>query len=160
MPIKLQKLWWKLKQCTYFSYFRFAIPLGALYIRNYFNEETREAATDLVNHIQNVFIDVIQAVSWMDKETRERAIEKAKALKVHVGYQNELEDWLESLEQAYNELDIQPNNFLANILHIEIFENYYRFSLLHEPIDTNETDILLNPVDVNAHYVFTENTIS
>lgn len=123
------------------------------------NDETREAATDLVKHIQNVFIGVIQAVSWMDKETRDRAIEKAKALKVHVGYQNELDDWLSSLEAAYNELDIEPNNFLANILRIEIFENYFRFSLLHEPIDTNETDILLNPTDVNAHYVFTENTI-
>lgn len=140
-------------------YFRFAIPLGALYIRNYFKEETREAATDLVKHIQNVFIDVIQAVSWMDKETRERAIEKANALKVHVGYQNDLEDWLLSLEDAYNELDIEPNDFLANILRIEIFENDYLFSILHEPVNANETDILLNPADVNAHYVFTENAI-
>lgn len=140
-------------------YFRFAIPLGVLYVRNYFKEETREAATDLVKNIQNVFIDMIQAVSWMDKETRERAIEKAKALKIHVGYQNELEDWLLSLEEQYNELDIEPNKFLSNILRIEVFETDYLFSLLREPIYINESDVLLNPADVNAHYVFTENAI-
>lgn len=140
-------------------YFRFAIPLGVLYVRNYFKEETKEAATDLVKNIQNVFIDMIQAVSWMDKETRERAIEKAKALKIHVGYQNELEDWLLSLEEQYNELDIEPNKFLSNILRIEVFETDYLFSLLREPIYINESDVLLNPADVNAHYVFTENAI-
>lgn len=112
-----------------------------------------------MKNIQNVFIDMIQAVSWMDKETRERAIEKAKALKIHVGYQNELEEWLSLLEEQYNELDIEPNQFLSNILRIEVFETDYLFSLLHEPIYIDESDVLLSPADVNAHYVFTENAI-
>lgn len=102
---------------------------------------------------------MIQAVSWMDKETRERAIEKARALEMHIGYQNELEDWLLALEYEYSELNIEPNNFLANILRIEIFENDYLFSLLPEPVNTDETDILLYPADVNAHYIFTENAM-
>lgn len=140
-------------------YFRFPIPLGALYVRNHFKAKTREAATDLVENIQNVFIDMIQAVSWMDEETRKRAIEKAKALNIHVGYQNGLEDWLASLEDEYNQFDIAPNKFLTNMLRIELYETDYLFGLLREPVYTNDSDILLNPTDVNAHNVFTENAI-
>ena len=130
-----------------------------MYVRNYFKEETREAATDLVKNIQNVFVDMIKVVSWMDEETRTRAIKKAQALEIYIGYQNELEDWLLSLEDEYSELEIEPNDFLSNILRIEVFETDYLFKLLHEPIITNESDILLNPVNVNAHYAFTENAI-
>lgn len=102
---------------------------------------------------------MIQAVSWMDERTRERAIEKARALKIYVGYQNELEDWLLSLENDYAELEIEANDFLTNILHIKAFERDYLFSVLREPINPNESDILLNPANVNAHYAFTENAI-
>lgn len=140
-------------------YFRFSIAVGALYVRNHFKVETREAVADLVEHIQNVFIDVIQAVSWMDRETRERAIDKARALKVHVGYQNELEEWLLSQEDEYKELEIEPNDLLANILRMGIYDNDYLFSLLHEPIYRNESNTLLNPAEVLAQYVFTENAI-
>lgn len=143
----------------FISYFRFAIPLGALYVRNYFQEETREAATNLVKSIQNVFIEMIEAASWMDTKTREQAIKKAKALKIHIGYQNELEDWLLSLDTEYNDLEIKPNDFLSNILRMEMFEIDYLFNTLHEPIHKNESDTLLNPVNVNAHYTFTENAI-
>lgn len=140
-------------------YSRFAITLGVLYIQNYFKEETREAATGLVKNIQNVFIDMIKAVSWMDVVTRERAINKAKALKLYIGYQNELNDWLLALEDEYSKLQIDPKQFLSNILRLKVFETDYLFSFLREPIDKNETDILLSPSDVNAHYAFTENAI-
>lgn len=102
---------------------------------------------------------MIQAVSWMDEKTRERAIKKARALKIYVGYQNDLENWLLSLEYDYSELEIEPNDFLSNILRIKVFETDYLFNSLQESINRNESDVLLNPVNVNAHYAFTENAI-
>lgn len=102
---------------------------------------------------------MIQAVSWMDEKTRVHAIEKARALKIYVGYQNELEDWLLSLENEYSDLEIDSNNFLLNILRIAVFDSDYSFNLLREPIEKNESDVLLNPANVNAHYAFTENAI-
>lgn len=78
----------EVRQYQYFFYiYRVAIPLGVLYVRNYFKEETRDAAIDLVTNIQNMFIDMLQAVSWMDNETRKRAMEKVHALELHIAKQ-------------------------------------------------------------------------
>lgn len=95
----------------------------------------------------------------MDEQTRQQAIEKARALKLYIGYQNDLEDWLLSLVDGYNELEINPNDFISNILRLKVFETDYLFSLLREPIFKNESNTLLNPANVNAHYAFTNNAI-
>lgn len=133
--------------------------MGVLYVRRYFDEKTRQEAINLVENIRKAFINMLKSVSWMDDRTRERAIKKAQSLRSNVGYQSLLDDWLLSLEGEYSNLEMDADNFLGNILRLEVFDNDYLFNLLRIPIDTNETDILMNPADVNAHYAFTENTI-
>lgn len=114
---------------------------------------------NLVENIRAAFINILQSVSWMDDRTRERAIKKAQSLRSNVGYQTLLDDWLLSLESEYSDLEMETDNFLGNILRLEVFDNDYLFNLLRVPVDTDESDILMNPADVNAHYAFTENTI-
>lgn len=102
---------------------------------------------------------MLQAVSWMDAKTRMDAIKKAQALKLFIGYQNELEEWLLSLDVELDDLEIEPNNFLSNILRMEVFQTDYLFSTLHHLVHSTESNTLLNPTAVNAYNMFTENAI-
>lgn len=95
----------------------------------------------------------------MDGKTREKAIRKAKALRTHVGYQSNLKEWLKLLEQDYKNLEMQPDDYLSNTLRLEALNREYLFEILREPIDKNESDFVMNPVDVDALYAFTENAI-
>lgn len=133
--------------------------MGIQYVRKYFSEKSKEAATDLVKDVRNAFIDILRAVSWMDEKTREKAIEKAESLRADIGYQNDLENWLLSLEEEYKNLEMESDNFFLNTLRLEVFDTDYIFNLLREPVYKSDTDILMNPADVNAHYAFTENAI-
>lgn len=106
--------------------------MGALYVRKYFNEESKQAALELVNYIRNAFINVLNEVSWMDDETRKAAINKAKALTYHIGYPDELAD-NKKLEEFYRELEIEPNNILLDTLRIEVFDLDNLFGKLRKP---------------------------
>lgn len=59
--------------------------MGALYIRKYFNDESKRVATEMVDDIRSAFIDVLNNVTWMDEKTRVEAIKKAKLLTSHIG---------------------------------------------------------------------------
>lgn len=60
--------------------------MGALYVRKYFDEESKKAAVDLVNNVREEFINILHDVDWMDDETRNEAIEKAKGIICHIAY--------------------------------------------------------------------------
>lgn len=64
---------------------RLPISVGALYIRKYFNDESKRVATEMVDDIRSAFIDVLNNVTWMDEKTRVEAIKKAKLLTSHIG---------------------------------------------------------------------------
>lgn len=65
---------------------RLPISVGALYIRKYFNGESKRVATEMVEDIRSAFIGVLNNVTWMDEKTRIEAVKKAKHLSSHIGY--------------------------------------------------------------------------
>lgn len=134
------------------------ISVGALYIRKYFNEESKNAALELMDGIREEFIDILHNLTWMDEETKKTAIEKAGALTKHIGYPNELADNAK-LEEYYNDLDIEADNLLLNTLRLTVFRTNYAYGKLHEPV--NKTDWITHskPALVNAFYAALENSI-
>lgn len=99
---------------------RLPISVGALYVRKFFNEDSRRAAIDVVEDIRGTFIDFLSTVPWMDGETREAATKKAKAITTHIGYPNELAD-NNKLEEYYSDIEIDADNLLLNTLRLTAF---------------------------------------
>lgn len=133
--------------------------MGALYVRKYFNEHSRQAANELVSDIRSAFIDVLNEVTWMDEKTRNDAIKKAKTLTAHIGYPDELaED--DKLEEYYRELEIEPDNLLLNTLRLEAFDLDNLFNKLRKPVNKTDWQTHSTTSTVGAYYSSAENSIS
>lgn len=141
-------------------YFSFPIPVGLLYSRKYFSEDSRRAVIDLLEDVRSAFIDILHTVPWMDDNTREIAIEKAKAITAQIGYPNELIE-NNNLDGYYGDLEMEPDNLLLNSLRLQVFNNDNAFGSLRQPVNKAnwETFLDLDPTDVNAFYDPYENSM-
>lgn len=64
--------------------------IGALYIREHFDAESKAQAMEMVQNIRNVLQNILRGVEWMDWNTKKRALDKLKNMQSHVGYPDEL----------------------------------------------------------------------
>lgn len=140
--------------------FRFSIPVGLLYSRKYFNEESRQAVINLVEDVRQAFIDILGEVTWMDDETRKKAIAKAKNIIAHVGYPNELNE-NDELEEYYDDLEMEPDNFFNNSLRWNSFSSNQLYRSLRKPVNRSgwEDLLYLDPTEANAFYDRSGNTM-
>lgn len=135
--------------------------MGLLYSRKYFNKSSKKAALDLVDNLRETFIDILHTVSWMDDATRAKAIEKAKAMAVKIGYPDEL-NVSKSLDEYYSGLEMNPNDFFSNVLKLQVFNVNNSFGSLRDTFNKTGWGTLLelDSTDVNAFYDTNENSIS
>ncbi|CAH0557229.1 unnamed protein product [Brassicogethes aeneus] len=146
------------KECIDISAGSLSIASGALYVRKYFNEESRQSAMEMVKDIRAEFLNILKNVEWMDDKTRVNALEKAKSMSTHIGYPDELMDD-KKLEEFYGNLELDSNNYLRSILNLTLFGTRFSFKRLREPV--NKTDWITHgrPAVVNAYYSSIENSI-
>ncbi|NXN42266.1 MMEL1 protein, partial [Rhinoptilus africanus] len=91
--------------------------VGAMYVRETFAGESKRMVQDLIDKIREVFIETLDELQWMDEASKEKAREKAMAIKEQIGYPDYiLEDQNEKLDQEYANLNFSENNYFENIL--------------------------------------------
>lgn len=97
----------------FLSFCSLPIASGALYVRKYFNEEARQNAIEMVADIRAEFQDILKKVDWMDEETRNNALDKAKSMATHIAYPDELLD-NRKLEEFYQWVKILLCEFVVS----------------------------------------------
>nr|XP_014429869.1 membrane metallo-endopeptidase-like 1 [Pelodiscus sinensis] len=91
--------------------------VGALYVRETFAGESKRMVRDLINKIREVFIETLDELQWMDETSKQKAREKAMAIKEQIGYPDYiLEDQNEKLDQEYANLNFSEHKYFENIL--------------------------------------------
>ncbi|KFM04072.1 Membrane metallo-endopeptidase-like 1 [Aptenodytes forsteri] len=91
--------------------------VGAMYVRETFAGESKRMVRDLIDKIREVFIETLDELQWMDEASKEKAHEKAMAIKEQIGYPDYiLEDQNEKLDQEYANLNFSEHNYFENIL--------------------------------------------
>uniref|UniRef100_A0A8C8SL91 Membrane metalloendopeptidase like 1 n=1 Tax=Pelusios castaneus TaxID=367368 RepID=A0A8C8SL91_9SAUR len=91
--------------------------VGALYVRETFAGESKKMVRDLIDKIREVFIETLDELQWMDEISKEKAHEKAVAIKEQIGYPDYiLEDQNEKLDQEYANLNFSEHKYFENIL--------------------------------------------
>uniref|UniRef100_A0A8C4YEQ3 Membrane metalloendopeptidase like 1 n=1 Tax=Gopherus evgoodei TaxID=1825980 RepID=A0A8C4YEQ3_9SAUR len=89
--------------------------VGALYVRETFAGESKRMVRDLIDKIREVFIETLDELQWMDETSKEKAREKAMAIKEQIGYPDYiLEDQNEKLDQEY--LNFSEHKYFENSL--------------------------------------------
>ncbi|RXG55910.1 Endothelin-converting enzyme 2 [Armadillidium vulgare] len=132
---------------------------GNLYIKNYFDEDSKEQIDDLVFYLREAFDEILRNIDWMDSKTKKRALIKSKAMKPFVAYPEELvNDAIVS--EFYSGLKIEEKTQLIhNMLNLSKFDSDYTASLLRERVNSSHWTERPPPAVVNAFYSFIQNTL-
>lgn len=78
------------------------MAVGALFIRDNFNHESKEVALEMIHTIREAFNELLADIHWMDDETRAVAKEKADAMNERIGYPEILTNRTELMKEYIN----------------------------------------------------------
>jgi neprilysin len=134
------------------------VATSALYVKNFFKRESRDAAVEMVEAIKEEFQSILKSVPWMDETTRESAMEKAKVMVTHIGYPNELMDD-SKIEKYYKNLALDENKYFESILNISRFDGHKTLKGLWKPVNKSDWETHSYVAMVNAFYNGGENSI-
>lgn len=134
------------------------MPVGELYVSNFFDDLSKTNADKLVKTILDEFTNLLANNEFMDNVTRNEAIEKVKFMESFVAYPNASHvDF--NLNEYYEELDLHADNFAENFLRISHFNRLNEFRCLHEPVKGPEILIRKKTALVDAFYSALDNSV-
>jgi predicted metalloendopeptidase len=131
---------------------------SALYVRNYFKKDSRDSAWQIVEALKDEFENTLNRTEWMDDETKQAALEKAKNMKMHIGYPDELSDDMK-ITKYYEGLKIDENNFFESIVNISLFDAKKISREFRMPVNKTNWEDHAYVAVVNAFYNPIENSI-
>lgn len=134
--------------------------VGAMYIREYFDNRSRNAVIDILQNIIKEFKEVLKDVEWMDAKTKQVAVEKIDNLNYFVGFAEELGN-LTLLTEYYKEMNLNDEStFFDLTLEISKFSVNEIFNLLYEKtVKRSDWRFIQSPATVNAFYLASHNHI-
>jgi putative endopeptidase len=81
--------------------------LGKKYVQAYFPPAAKAKATEMVRNLQAALKERINAATWMERQTKQKALEKLAATDIQIGYPDVWRD--------YSRLSIRRDAFWANV---------------------------------------------
>jgi len=81
--------------------------VGELYVKQHFPPGYKADIDAIVGNIRKAFVTRLEALDWMDGETRREALEKLQTLKAQIGHPDK---W-----QAYDGFNTEPGKLFENI---------------------------------------------
>ncbi|XP_075158304.1 M13 family metallopeptidase neprilysin 1 [Haematobia irritans] len=154
MGVQTERMRWS--QCVDWTNKKLGMAVGALFIRDNFNQNSKDTALEMIHTIREAFNELLVENHWMDDETRAVAKEKADMMNERIGYPELITDPNE-LEKEYANLTIVPDNFMENVFRLLKWETEKNFQLLRQPVDKEKWTT--EPAVVNAFYNPNKNDI-
>lgn len=106
LGIQSERMRWS--QCVEWTNKKLGLAVGALFIRDNFNQVSKETALEMIHNIREAFNELLADIHWMDDETRAVAKEKADAMNERIGYPEILTKPRE-LEKEYENVSDKVN---------------------------------------------------
>ena len=115
---------------------------GQLYVQKHFPPYAKKKADALVKDLCAVYEERIKTLDWMSAKTKQRAIQKLRAMKPKIGYPSR---W-----KSYRGLIVRPDDFFGNLMRSTEYEHRRALRKLKKPVDRKEW--YCDPQVVNAFY--------
>ncbi len=122
--------------------------VGQLYTQRYFPPEAKARAKAMVSDLIAAYRARIPNLTWMSRQTKEKALAKLTALRIGVGYPDR---WID-----YSMLQVRRGDAFGNMRRAEAFNRLRNLAKLKQAADPDEWRI--DPQIVGAVIVFTPNT--
>jgi len=123
--------------------------LGQIFVKEYFNEQTKERYVNLVEAMRTSFKEHIERLDWMSAQTKQKAYDKLAKVNPKVGYPDHWKD--------FSSLTIDRGPYALNIMRANNFWHRYNAVKLGKPVDRTEWD--MTPQTYNAYYNPSNNEI-
>ncbi|WP_188237480.1 M13 family metallopeptidase [Sphingopyxis sp. LK2115] len=143
---QMQERW---KRAVDFTTNNLGEAVGQDYVARYFPPETKAAMDQLVKNVLAAMGDRIDALSWMQPETKVKAKKKLANFTTKIGYPDRWKD--------YSKLEIKADDLFGNALRSNRFAHDDNISRLGGPIRRWEWG--MTPMTVNAYANFGMNEI-
>jgi putative endopeptidase len=124
--------------------------LGQVYVARVFPPENKARAQKMVKDIEAAMARDIDAVTWMQPETKRQAHLKLAAVVDKIGYPDK---WID-----YGSLSIERGSYSANVARANAFELKRQLNFIGHPLD--RTEWYMTPPTVNAYEDPQGNTIN
>ncbi|KAF9191517.1 hypothetical protein BGZ51_007231 [Haplosporangium sp. Z 767] len=133
--------------------------VGHYFIKDAFKGNSLAAVNDILDSLRQAYEGSFTNYNWLDAETREKAIEKVKAIVQKVGYGSDAPNVAssESIDEFYRELEIKPEDHFGNQVRSMAWTAASRFRSLSKPVNKKSMD--MPPQTVNAYYDPTQNEV-
>ncbi|XP_015119420.1 neprilysin-1 [Diachasma alloeum] len=143
-------------QCVEWTNKKLGMAVGALFIRDNFNHESKETALEMIHTIREAFNELLAENHWMDEETRTVAKSKADSMNERIGYPDFLRNSKE-LSNEYMMLNITDDHFIENVFAVLKYDAHHNLQKLRQPVDKDKWST--EPAVVNAFYHPNKNDI-
>jgi len=121
--------------------------IGHIYVDMYFDENSKVKMQEMVSNLKKAFEERIGNLTWMEPETKQKALMKLEAMDVQVGYPDE---WLN-----YSELEVKNDSYVQNVLRASNFQFHHGplgIDRIGEPVDRELWQ--MSPQEINAYADF------
>ncbi|XP_048868278.1 phosphate-regulating neutral endopeptidase PHEX isoform X2 [Brienomyrus brachyistius] len=131
--------------------------IGRLFVERHFQEDKKLMMEELVEGIRWAFVDMLEKENtWMDEDTKRKAMEKAHAVMAKVGYPEFI------LNDTYINEDIKvlsfsETDYFGNVMQTLHFISQSDIGWLRKTVP--RTEWFTNPTTVNAFYSSSTNQI-
>ncbi len=118
--------------------------IGRVYVERYFDSSSKARMQEMVSNLKKAFRERIKNLTWMEPETKKKALMKLDVLDVQIGYPDE---WLN-----YSELEVNNDSYVMNVLSASKFKFHHSFDGLDKigkPVDRKLWQ--MNPQETNAY---------
>jgi putative endopeptidase len=116
--------------------------LGKEFVKTTFSAKAKVEALQMIANIRIALKADLNGLDWLDRATREKALEKLEKISLKIGYPDKWKD--------YSALQISKHAFLENIIHSMTFAEREDLDKIGGPVDPTLWD--MEPQVVNAYY--------
>ena len=132
------------------------MAVGSMFVRKYFDELSKQDTLTMTHELQESFLEILNATTWIDNSTKVLAGAKVNAMSLRIGYPDYILDE-EDLNEKYQGLEIHPDRYFENTLNVLKYMTKYEHDKLGEVV--NKTTWHTAPAVVNAYYSRNKNQI-
>ncbi|XP_008051858.1 membrane metallo-endopeptidase-like 1 [Carlito syrichta] len=146
------------RECVSYVNSNMESAVGSLYVKEAFPRDSKTMVQELINKVRAVFVETLDELSWMDKESKRKAQEKAMNIQEQIGYPDYiLEEGNKRLDEEYSSLNFSEDLYFENSLQNLKAGAHRSLKKLREKVDQNLW--IIGAAVVNAFYSPNRNQI-
>ena len=130
------------KRCVDFTDHQLGEALGQKYVDRTFGVEGKQRTLTMVEALDKALARYITELPWMTPATKQRALDKLRAITNKIGYPEKWRD--------YSTVKIARGDAMGNAMRTDTFEFKRQLAKVGKPVD--RTEWFMTPPTVNAYY--------